>query len=53
MIAGNQYLICAVVIAVAGRRRARNSDRIAELTRLGRLWIDSVLVAGVTSLPEY
>lgn len=52
MIAWIQFLASASVIAVAGTRLARDGDRIAELTGLGRLWIGVVLVAGATSLPE-
>lgn len=52
MIVWNQFLASASVIAVAGTGLARDGDRIAELTGLGRLWIGVVLVAGATSLPE-
>lgn len=47
-----QFLICAVVIGVAGTKLSFYGDRIAELTGLGRLWIGVVLIAGATSLPE-
>ncbi len=46
------FLICAAVIIVAGSFLTRFADAIAELTGLGRLVIGSVLLAGVTSLPE-
>jgi cation:H+ antiporter len=41
-----------VVVVLAGVVMARQADRIAELTGLGRLWIGSVLLAAATSLPE-
>jgi len=47
-----QFLICAVVIIVAGTFLSKYADAIAELTGLGRLLIGSVLLAGATSLPE-
>ena len=50
--AGAQFLVCATVIIVAGTFLARYADAIAELTKLGRLVIGSVLLAGATSLPE-
>ena len=40
------------VVVLAGTAMARQADRIAELTGLGRLWIGSVLLAAATSLPE-
>lgn len=52
MMTGFQFLASAVVIAVAGTKRALYGDRIAQLTRLGSLWIGVVLVARATSLPE-
>lgn len=47
-----QIVIAALVIIAAGTFLTRASDRIAELTGLGRLLIGSVLLAGTTSLPE-
>jgi cation:H+ antiporter len=47
-----QFLVCAIVIIVAGTYLSRFADAIAELTGLGRLLIGSVLLAGATSLPE-
>ena len=47
-----QFLLCAVVIAVAAVFLTRYADAIAELTKLGRLLVGSVLLAGATSLPE-
>lgn len=47
-----QFLVCAVVIIIAGTFLTKYADAIAEITRLGRLLIGSVLLAGATSLPE-
>jgi cation:H+ antiporter len=46
------FLASGVVVVLAGTALARHADAIAEATRLGRLWIGSVLLAGATSLPE-
>jgi cation:H+ antiporter len=47
-----QFTICAAVIIVAGTYLTRFADAIADITKLGRLVIGSVLLAGATSLPE-
>ncbi|HUE70631.1 MAG TPA: hypothetical protein VMP01_07050 [Pirellulaceae bacterium] len=47
-----QFLVCALAIIVAGTYLTRFADAIAELTKLGRLLVGSVLLAGATSLPE-
>jgi cation:H+ antiporter len=47
-----EFLISAAVIIIAGSFLTRFADAIAEITRLGRLVIGSVLLAGATSLPE-
>lgn len=47
-----QFSISAVVIGVAAVFLTRYADAIAELTKLGRLLVGSVLLAGATSLPE-
>lgn len=47
-----QFLGLAVVVAAAGTALALSADRIAEITRLGRLLVGSLLLAGATSLPE-
>jgi cation:H+ antiporter len=46
------FLASGVVVVLAGTALARYADAIAEVTKLGRLWIGSVLLAGATSLPE-
>ena len=47
-----EFLALAAVVALAGTYLARSADQIAEITRLGRLLIGSVLLAAATSLPE-
>lgn len=47
-----EFVISAAVIVIAGSFLTRFADAIAEITRLGRLVIGSVLLAGATSLPE-
>lgn len=47
-----QFAICAGLIVVAGSFMARCADAIAEITKLGRLLVGSILLAGATSLPE-
>ena len=47
-----EFLVLAAVVALAGTFLARSADQIAEITRLGRLLIGSVLLAAATSLPE-
>jgi cation:H+ antiporter len=46
------FLASGVVVVFAGTALARFAEAIAETTKLGRLWIGSVLLAGATSLPE-
>ncbi|MBZ0132774.1 MAG: hypothetical protein K8F53_09195 [Rhodocyclaceae bacterium] len=47
-----KFLLCLVVIWLAGARLSRYGDIIAEKTGLGRNWVGLVLMATVTSLPE-
>lgn len=47
-----EFAACAAVIVVAGTVLTKCADTIAELTKLGRLLVGSVLLAGATSLPE-
>jgi cation:H+ antiporter len=46
------FLGSGLIVVLAGTALARYADAIAEATKLGRLWIGSVLLAGATSLPE-
>ena len=47
-----QFAATALVIVLAGVRRARVGDVLGEKTGLGRSWIGVVLLAATTSLPE-
>lgn len=47
-----EFAGCAAVIVVAGTALAKCADTIADVTKLGRLLVGSVLLAGATSLPE-
>lgn len=47
-----QFVVTASVIIVAGAALTRFADAIADLTKMGRLLIGSILLAGATSLPE-
>lgn len=47
-----KFLICAIVILIAGSRLTRYGDVIAEKTGLCRVWLGLVLLAVITSLPE-
>jgi cation:H+ antiporter len=47
-----QFLLCVVLIGVAGTYLSRYGDVIAEKTGLGGTWIGLILLATVTSLPE-
>lgn len=46
------FLICAVVIFIAGRKLSYYSGIIARQSGLGNLWVGVVMLATVTSLPE-
>jgi cation:H+ antiporter len=46
------FLICAVIIFLAGKKLSFYGDAIAEITGIGKAWIGLVLMASVTSLPE-
>lgn len=47
-----EFAVCAAFIVVAGTVLTKCADTIAEVTKLGRLLVGSVLLAGATSLPE-
>ncbi|MCK6438573.1 MAG: hypothetical protein L6Q71_00045 [Planctomycetes bacterium] len=46
------FIASGIIVVLAGTALARYADAIAEATKLGRLWIGSILLAGATSLPE-
>lgn len=45
-------IITSGVVVAAGISLSRSADAIAEQTKIGRVWIGTVLLAGATSLPE-
>ncbi|MCG6968870.1 MAG: sodium:calcium antiporter [Gammaproteobacteria bacterium] len=47
-----EFVLCVVVIGVAGVKLSRYGDAIADKTGLGGAWVGVVLLATVTSLPE-
>ena len=47
-----QFGIAASVIVIAGNYLVQFSDKIADATKLGRLFVGSVFLASATSLPE-
>jgi cation:H+ antiporter len=49
---GLQFLLCAVLIAVAGFVLSRSADALADAYGWGRGWVGLALLATVTSLPE-
>lgn len=53
MLAWSVFGVCAVLIAIAGSTLCRDADIIAEKLNLGRNWVGLVLLATVTSLPEF
>lgn len=46
------FLLSGLVVTLAGTALARRADEIAVETKLGRLWVGALLLAGATSLPE-
>jgi cation:H+ antiporter len=47
-----QFAVSALIIIVAGTILTYTADAIADITKLGKLLIGSILLAGATSLPE-
>jgi cation:H+ antiporter len=47
-----QFLVCAVLICVAGFVLSRSADRLAQAYGWGRGWVGAALLATLTSLPE-
>jgi len=47
-----QFIVCCLIILLAGTKLARYGDIIAEKTGLGRIWIGLILIAVITSAPE-
>ena len=47
-----QFLISAFIILIAGSKLAGYGDIIARRTGLGGVWLGSILIAAITSMPE-
>ena len=47
-----KFVLCLVIILLAGTKLAQYGDAIAEKTGLGRIWIGLVLIAAITTMPE-
>jgi cation:H+ antiporter len=47
-----QFILSSLVIVFVGSALTRCADAVAEKTKLGRLFVGSILLAGATSLPE-
>ncbi|MDJ0957326.1 MAG: hypothetical protein QNI91_10725 [Arenicellales bacterium] len=52
MLIWSQFLVCLVVIGLAGVKLSQYGNAIADKTGLGGTWIGLILLATVTSLPE-
>jgi cation:H+ antiporter len=48
-----QFAVCVAVILLSGTKLSKYGDVLAEKTGLGRTWVGVVLIASVTSLPEF
>jgi cation:H+ antiporter len=48
-----QFALCLGLIGYAGVKLTRYGDAIADKTGLGRTWVGVLLLAAVTSLPEF
>ena len=46
------FIICAIIIFIAGRKLSRYGDMLAEKAGWGKAWVGLILMATVTSLPE-
>lgn len=52
MIHAGGFILCAVIIFLAGKKLSYYGDLLAEKTGMGKAWIGLILMASVTSLPE-
>ena len=48
-----QLAIAILLVVVFGSGLARSADILAEKSGLGQTWVGAILLAGVTSLPEF
>jgi cation:H+ antiporter len=47
-----QVIVCIALVITVGTWLSQSADILAEKTGLGRTWVGTILLAGVTSLPE-
>jgi cation:H+ antiporter len=47
-----QVIVCIALVIFIGSWLSQSADILAEKTGLGRTWVGTILLAGVTSLPE-
>lgn len=47
-----QFGLCALVVVIAGTFLTKSADAIAEITKLGRLLVGSIFLAGATRFPN-
>lgn len=47
-----KFIICTLIIIFAGYRITKYGSIIAKITGIGELWIGTMLLAAITSLPE-
>jgi cation:H+ antiporter len=47
-----QVFVCIALVIATGTWLSQSADILAEKTGLGRTWVGTILLAGVTSLPE-
>lgn len=47
-----QVIVCIALVIIVGTWLSQSADIMAEKTGLGRTWVGTILLAGVTSLPE-
>jgi cation:H+ antiporter len=47
-----QVIVCIALVIAVGTWLSQSADILAEKTGLGRTWVGTILLAGVTSLPE-
>ncbi len=48
-----QVIVCIALVIAVGTWLSQSADILAEKTGLGRTWVGTILLAGVTSLPEF
>lgn len=47
-----QFILAAVLITYSGRRLCQYGDQLAQIHGWGRVWLGTILLASITSIPE-